>query len=100
LVGRNVAKRKEPQQGNSYRFDRVLREESEEGVMVGDMTHVLGSVAGLVGVAWLGEGAIKEMGYPKTAILWSVVVFIGGSIVVFKWAWDKVESAMGGFNFF
>jgi hypothetical protein len=40
------------------------------------------------------------MGYPKTAILWTVVVFIGGSIVVFKWAWDKVESAMGGFNFF
>lgn len=56
--------------------------------------HVLGSVAGLVGVAWIGEGIIKEMGYQRVATLWSVVIYIAGSVIVFKWAWGQVEEAM------
>jgi uncharacterized membrane protein len=98
LVDRIINEREEPVESDPASAHRVLRKEAEEGMISLGITHVLGSVAGLVGVAWIGEGVIKEMGYARTAILWSVVVYIGGSVVVLKWVWDKIEDAISTFG--
>jgi len=62
--------------------------------------QVLGAVAGLAAVAWVGEGVIKEMGYQKIGTLWVIIILVAGSTVVFKWAWDKVGDAFNAFGGF
>ena len=62
--------------------------------------HVVQSLAGLVVIGYLGREVMEEMGWKRSAVNWSIAIFVSGSVIVIKYAWSQIEDALDAVSHF